>query len=71
MVSAENFRQHNQFQIGIGFGFKETMKRKAPSTDGLMRHERKEMIKTSKSDNFRVIFTSYRQVKKDRRQNQK
>jgi hypothetical protein len=29
MVSVKNFRQHNQFQIGMGFGFDETMKQKA------------------------------------------
>jgi hypothetical protein len=65
MVSVQNFRQHNKFQIGNGFGVDETMKLKARLTDWLMKHERKKMIKTSKSDNFMVIFTSYRQLYSD------
>ena len=42
------------------FGFDETGKLEALSTDWLMKFERKEMIKTAKSDNFMMIFTSYR-----------
>jgi len=67
MVSIQKIWHHNQFQIGISFGFDETLKQKAHSTDWLMRPERKKMIKTSKSDNLMVIFTSWHQYKEDRR----
>jgi hypothetical protein len=52
MVSVQNFREHNQFQTGMGFGFDETMKEKVHSTDWLMRHEKNKIIKTSKSNKF-------------------
>jgi hypothetical protein len=60
MVSVQKIWQHNQFQKGISFGFDETIKEEVPSTEWLIRHERKRMIKTLKSDIFMVIFTSYR-----------
>jgi len=62
MVSVQNFWHHNQFQIGIGFGFDETLKQKANPTGWLTMHERKKRIKISKSDSFSVIFTSVKLI---------
>jgi len=67
MVSVQKIWHHNQFQLGMVFGFDEIWKLKAHSTDWLKRLERKKMIKTSKSDNLMVIFTSWHQYKEDRR----
>jgi hypothetical protein len=40
MVSVQNFRQHNESQSGIGFGFDETRKQKVKPTSQQSKYEK-------------------------------